>query len=254
MEPLRKPYQGITNIIKFNRHLYLLSAGMVLILMILTRFITGPYLLLNYIIITLVIAGILISLVVSFYIYDLSGFYKLNWLNELPIIAGDKIVNINAGFDETSQLLLQRYLAAELIVFDFYDPLKHTEVSIKRARKAYLPFSGTIETSTSALPLENNSARYIFLIFAAHEIRKEQERDDFFKELKRILKPGGKIILVEHLRDIPNFLAYNMGFFHFVSRLCWQHTFSNSGLSIQKEIKITPFISNFILEKDGSTT
>lgn len=45
-----------------------------------------------------------VSLLVSYYVYDLSDLYKLNWLHELVAnLKRDlKIVNIHAGFDETS--------------------------------------------------------------------------------------------------------------------------------------------------------
>jgi hypothetical protein len=67
----------------------------------------------------------------------------------------------------------------------------------------------------------------------------------------RILKPDGQIIIVEHLRDRANFLAYNIGFFHFHSRSIWLRAFSSAGLSLRQELKITPFVTAFIVGKDG---
>ncbi|MES2649184.1 MAG: hypothetical protein V4717_20065 [Bacteroidota bacterium] len=52
----------------------------------------------------------------------------MNWLNGIVVKKGDTIINVHAGFDETSSLLAARYPAAFLKVFDFYDPLKHTEI------------------------------------------------------------------------------------------------------------------------------
>lgn len=193
-----------------------------------------------------------VSLAVSFYVYDLSDLYSFNWLNELSIQPNQKIVNINAGFDETSALFHYKFPAAELVVFDFYNPLKHTEVSIKRARKAYPLFQGTIKVSPSALPLQNEYADNIFVIFSAHEIRKEDERNAFFDELKRILKHSGKIVVMEHLRDIPNFLAYTVGVFHFFAKSSWHRTFKSAELAVYKELKATPFVTVFILEKNGA--
>jgi hypothetical protein len=92
------------------------------------------------------------------------------------------------------------------------------------------------------------------LILAAHEIRNTSERIIFFKQLKDSLSENGKIIVVEHLRDWKNFLAYNFGFFHFFSKKEWKLTFTTAGLAMRSEKKITPFVSAFILEKNGTTS
>ncbi len=252
MEPVRKPLQGVWNIIRFNWHFYEIAAVAVTGLFIIARFLTHPYLLLVLIAAWLIVITTIGSLGVSLYIYDLSGLYKLHWLSNLHIKENAVIVNINAGFDETSALLQRKYPNTALCVFDFYDPLKHTEVSIKRARAAYAPFEGTRQISTGLIPLTDEFADVVFLIFAAHEIRDKTERDRFFNELNRILKPGGKVVLLEHLRDVPNFMVYNLGFFHFMSKSSWLNTFLNTGFNIHHEIKFTPFITYFVLGKNGN--
>jgi ubiquinone/menaquinone biosynthesis C-methylase UbiE len=86
--------------------------------------------------------------------------------------------------------------------------------------------------------LQANSVDYIFLIFAAHEIRNEAERTSFFKQLKNVLKDDGKIIVTEHQRDLPNFIAYTIGFFHFYTNKTWKKIFTQSALSHSKRIQI----------------
>jgi hypothetical protein len=95
-------------------------------------------------------------------------------------------------------------------------------------------------------------ADQIFLILAAHETRNESERIFFFKELNRTLKQKGKIVVTEHLKDLQNFLAYNIGFFHFVSRSAWISTFESSDFKMVQEFKITPYLTTFVLEKNGT--
>ncbi|QEC78211.1 class I SAM-dependent methyltransferase [Mucilaginibacter ginsenosidivorax] len=255
MEPLRKPLQGVWNIIRFNRHFYILAAVLVTGLLLASPYLKSPFSVLIVIFSCLVTLSTLVSLAISLYIYDLSGLYKLNWINVtvLPATTHPILVNINAGFDETSALLQLKYPGALLTVYDFYDPQRHTEVSIKRARRAYPAFNGTVRISTAAIPLPDNYADVVFLIFAAHEIRDKAGRDQFFGELNRVLKPGCKIVLLEHLRDVPNFMAYNLGFFHFMSRQSWLSTFANAGLNIARETKFTPFTTNFVLSKNGNT-
>jgi ubiquinone/menaquinone biosynthesis C-methylase UbiE len=252
MEKIRKPFQGVSNIVRFNWHFYVLSVvGTLLVLW--ANYVQLLPLFYTILLLFFVIIPTLISLFVSYYVYDFSGLYKLDWLDDMFLFPNKTILNINAGFDETSVLLKEKYPTSELIIFDFYDPEKHTEVSIKRARNAYPPYPNTIPINTAKLPTQNDSIDIIFVTFAAHEIRDDSERVVFFKELHRILKQNGKIVVTEHLRDLPNFLAYNIGFFHFMSKKSWYKTFENVKFDISKEQKITPFISTFILKKNGIT-
>jgi ubiquinone/menaquinone biosynthesis C-methylase UbiE len=196
------------------------------------------------------ILTISISLLVSFYVYDLSGLYQLKWL---PNSDNKRILSINAGFDETSDIIKSKFPFSKLTICDFYDPEKHTEVSIKRARKSYPPLADTIQVSTEQLPFPDSSFDYTLVILAAHEIRDEKERVHFFKELNRVTSPTGQVFLTEHLRDLNNFMAYTIGFFHFHPRKSWLRTFDQSKLRVSREIKTTPFITTFILEKNGDT-
>jgi ubiquinone/menaquinone biosynthesis C-methylase UbiE len=252
MERLRPPLQGVWNIVRFNWHFYVLSTMLVLLIFVTTHFLNISYNFFANVIGFFIMIMIVISLLISFYIYDLSDLYKLNWMKKLTVLENGKIININAGFDETSFLLKEKFPCAELIALDFYDPSKHTEISIKRARKAHPSSLNTLQVSTSSLPLQNSYADNIFVILSAHEIRSMAERNTFFQELKRVLKHTGKIVVVEHLRDGQNFLAYNIGFFHFISKSSWYETFKKAGLNVFQEIKITPFITTFILDKNGN--
>ncbi|MBO9700532.1 MAG: methyltransferase [Sporocytophaga sp.] len=249
---LRKPFQGVTNIILFNWHTFVIALVFVLLLTI------GKYCFLDNIIITATIfatlLSIVISLVTSLYVYDLTDLYKLSFLDKLITLKPASLVNINAGFDEISEVVKKKYPNSKFSVFDFYDPLLHTEISIERARKLYKPYQDTQVINTKAVPLEEGSVDVILLMFAAHEIRNEGERTFFFEQLRKAITIQGMIIVVEHQRDLINFVAYNIGFFHFYSKNNWLKVFTEAGLEVSKEIKITPFISGFALKKYGTAS
>lgn len=248
---MRKPFQGVWNIVRFNWHFYVLSFVALLLLLLFSNYTNLTFTLYLLVVALLIFLPTFISLSVSYYVYDLSGLYNLNWISDNINTEKSTILNINAGFDETSILLKDKFPNSELMVFDFYDPKKHTEISIKRARKAYALFPNTKSVTASNLPTLDNSADKIFVIFSAHEIRNKHERIEFFKELKRVVKPTGEILITEHLRDVPNFLAYNIGFLHFYSKQAWTQIFQLTELNLKSEQKITPFISTFTLTKYG---
>ena len=251
---MRRPFQGVKNIVRFNWHYYLLSFSFVLLILLLQNFLPDKLRSATSIGAFLICYTIIVSLTVSCYVYDFSSLYRLSWLSTLKFAPNGKVLNVTAGFDETSELLKSAYRNGELFVIDFYNPDKHTEVSIKRARKRYPAFPGTQQVTTQQLPFDNNSIDKIFCVLSVHEIRDDNERIIFFKELRRVLSPEGKLVVVEHLRDTSNFLAYTVGFFHFHSRKTWHSTFGHSQLGLAREVDITPFITTFVLEKNGTAS
>lgn len=247
----RTAFQGVYNILRFNWHFYVIAfvilGGFAFFIKYLPEYLHAYFL----IFCCTAIASIIISVLISYYVYDVSHLYEFNWL---PNCNNQKVLNINAGFDETSDFLLDKYPNTILSICDFYDPKKHTEVSIKRAREAYPPNESSISVTTDKLPFDDQSFDICLATLAAHEIRNEHERIQFFKELHRVTKKDGKIFVTEHLRDLNNFLVYTAGFLHFHSKSTWHHTFDKSQLEVSEEIKTTPFISTFILTKNGTTS
>jgi len=252
MESVRGRFQGIRNIILFNYPYY----GFVLLILILIIVARGVET--NFVPYFDILAGVLIvltvtSLLTSYYIYDVSPLYELTAIRNITLSPNGNIMNVHAGYDKTSETLQLIYPSAQLTVLDFYDPQVHTERSIRRARKKYPPYPNTIRVNTTSLPFKDNQANLILVFLAAHEIRQQNERVRFFSELSRVLASDGCIIVTEHLRDLPNFLAYSIGSFHFFSHSSWLHTFEDAGLNIEEQIKNTPFIRTFILRKNGYT-
>jgi len=246
MEVKRKNFQGVLNILSFNRHFYIIGLAS-LIALLTIRFIAGWPMALSWIIIAAFAYGLIMPLIVSAYVYDFSGYYKFNWLRT-EVSKGEEvnlIANINAGFDETSFIIKSRFPESDLRVFDFYNAKRHTEPAIVRARKVSSVYPNTQQISSNSIPLTDGSADLIFLLSAIHEIRSHDEKVQFLKECYRACQPTGKVIIVEHLRDLPNFLAFTIGFTHFFSRSTWKDAFEHAGFSSFRETKFTPFMSVF---------
>ena len=242
----RRKFQGALNILSFNRHFY--QSGLAILAALLTsRLLIEWSDTLFWLVIAAFLYGFIMPLIVSAYVYDFSGYYSFHWLKNL--LRTDErvnlIVNINAGFDETSFIIKSKFPHSDLKVFDFYNAKQHTEPAIKRARKVSLVYPNTQQIASDLIPLKDKTADIVFLLSAAHEIRSNDEKVQFLKECYRVCKPDGKVIMVEHLRDFPNFLAFSVGFSHFFSRPVWKNAFERAGFSSFQETKFTPFMSIF---------
>lgn len=246
MELKRRKFQGVLNILSFNRHFYVYGF-IALALLIVSFWIFEWSNLMLWIIIVGFLYGLLMPLVISAYVYDFSGYYDFKWLKRLKLTDSEdnQILNINAGFDETSFIIKNHFPLSDLKVFDFYNSEKHTEPAIIRARKVSLVYPNTEQISSNSFSLKDNSVDLIFLLSAAHEIRSQKEKIEFLKECHRVCKPDASIIMIEHLRDFPNFLAFTIGFTHFFSRKTWKNAFKDAGFNTFTEQKFTPFMSVF---------
>jgi hypothetical protein len=92
----------------------------------------------------------------------------------------------------------------------------------------------------------------VVVTLAAHEIRDRQKRQRFFQELSRIVSPQGKLIVVEHLRDLAAALAFGPAILHFFPRREWLDLGSATGLEVERERRITPFVRVFIFRRKDS--
>jgi SAM-dependent methyltransferase len=193
---------------------------------------------------------VFVSLGVSYLIYDRSDLYRWRWL-ERALGGGirGRIVFCHAGFDEASKALREKFEDAEWRILDHHDPATMTEASVRRARKLYPPTQGTEAAPFGQWPVGNGWADVVFGILAIHEMRTVGERVKWFAEANRCLAEGGRIVVVEHVRDAANFLAFGPGFLHFHSVKNWERSWEAEGLSLIDGFRVTAFVRVFVIGK-----
>jgi SAM-dependent methyltransferase len=189
-----------------------------------------------------------VSLGVAHLIYDRSDVYRFGWLKRaLGATRVEQAIFCHSGLDEVSEELRAKLQPAVWHTLDHFDPVQMTEPSIRRARKLYPPAPGTLAAPFDRWPMESGRADVVFGLLAIHEFRSEQERTAWFEEARRSLKPGGRIVLAEHLRDLPNALAFGPGFLHFHSAAGWRRCWEAAGFKEVDGFPVTPWIRFFIL-------
>lgn len=245
----RTPWQGMINILRFNWNFYLAAALVFLAAAIGIAVLQQPLLKLAC---AAVLAGagyfMFVSLGVAHLIYDRSDLYRMAWLDRaLGGTSVDTAVFCHTGLDEVSEAVRAKLGGVEWHTLDHFEPARMTEPSIQRARRLYPPAPGTLAAPFDRWPLESGSADVVFGLLAIHEFRTEDERTAWFREARRCLEPGGRIVLAEHLRDPANFIAFGPGFLHFHSAASWRRCWEGAGFRAIDGFPVTPWIRFFIL-------
>jgi len=244
-------FKGVLQILEFNWTFYALGALVTFVLLTFSRHIPSHPMLRLALdpAIALALFWMVSSLLVSHYVYDRSRLYRWDWLASLFKKPPAHWANIHAGLDQTTAALERLFPDPSAKVVDIYNAASMTEPSIKRARRSKNVAHRAEQAEPASLPLRDSECDGVFLIFAAQELRRREDRHNLFLEVSRSLKAGGQVIVVEHLRDWANFLAFGPGAFHFHSRSEWQASWRATGLEVDSEISITPFVRSFILKK-----
>jgi SAM-dependent methyltransferase len=248
----RSPFQGAAQIFLYNWPQYVAGALVCAAAALLAALAPLPSILRLLVFVAAGAAAFWLaaSIVASYWVYDRSPLCRWRWIPEMLPAPPRRWANIHVGLDEVSPALVELFPGAETTIFDVFDPAEMTEPSIRRARRLTPPVIAPVAADFRALPLGDGALDTLFLIFAAHEIRSPELRRRFFSELGRVLEPGGVVLLVEHLRDAANLLVFGPGFLHFHSRQEWLRVARESGFSVARETRITPFVAVFLLRRD----
>ncbi|MFB7944748.1 class I SAM-dependent methyltransferase [Kitasatospora phosalacinea] len=185
------------------------------------------------------------STAATWWVYDRSELRTFDWLAELlPDGPGEHLV-LSSGLDEASRPVAARWPRHPQSVVDLYDPALMTEGSIRRARHHVPPAPRTLPGGHDRLPAATGSADTVLAVFAAHELRHAADRQELFAECARVLRPGGRLVLVEHLRDAANTAVYGPGAQHFFPRRTWLRAAAGAGLHLVAERRIGGLVTAF---------
>jgi ubiquinone/menaquinone biosynthesis C-methylase UbiE len=133
--------------------------------------------------------------------------------------------------------------------WDIFDSTTMTEPSIIRARSIRRSDKNASWADFRALPGEDKSFDTVFAMFVLHEIRDNGDRAKCLREVARCLSDDGRLVIVEHLRDLANSVAFGPGFLHFLPRSTWLEACASAGFTVEREASLTPFVRVFVTAK-----
>lgn len=178
--------------------------------------------------------------------FDRPDFLSGEWLSDCVVQSPKTCVQLSVCVDETTLPISRVFPNAEYIELDLFDDSVMTEPAIARAKQE-AGEAASIVAKPDALPLSDDVSELTIVTLAAHEVRDPQKRKSLFLELSRITAPNGRLIVAEHLRNIPAALAFGPGLFHFYPRTTWVTLARESQFKIESEFNITPFFHVFVL-------
>jgi len=244
-------YSGVLKIVRFNWPWYAAAAAATLTTLVCLFLTVLPRIAIAAVVGALVIANlwVLMSLAVSHYVYDRSAVARGAWLGNIDPTKVRRAMILHAGQDEAAPTVERVMPSIKFDVFDFYNEERNGTSSLRRAR-ALNPHRD-LAIRPDEIPADDSAFDLVLAVFAAHEIRDESQRTAFFREVHRVLAPTGHVIVVEHLRDFWNLVAYGPGAFHFLSERTWLHSFVAAHLDVHRDVRCTRFVRVFELEKRG---
>ncbi len=249
----RRRFQGVENIVRFNAPAYVAAAAVVVFGLVVA--VVGAVASSTIVVVggvcAAALAGVLSlgSLVGSWAAYDSSDLYS--WQCLQPFVTDDvKVVaHVHTGLDESTDVFAALFVGADVLVFDASAPHAQPAPSIVRARRLVPLHPATIPVGLGPLPVLAASVQLLILPMAAHEVAAADIRANWLRQLAVSLSPQGRMLVIEHLRDLPNTLAFHVGVLHFLSARTWRTTFAAAGLDVVESRRVAPLLQLFVLAR-----
>jgi hypothetical protein len=157
-------------------------------------------------------------------------------------------LNLTTGFDDSTSTLRARLAGVTGLSVDIFDETAPLDPPQRRARGRFPPGDRTATVATLDGALGAALPQTAFLLMSAHEVP-GADRVRLFTTIADRLLPGGRLIVVEHLRDLPNAIAFGLGARHFQSRATWLEAGRLAGLEPVEEHRLSPFVRGFVFGK-----
>lgn len=242
----RGPFAGVRMILRYNWPLYAAGVATTLVGAELARRAASPRLLRLGGTAAGLVAGWLsvASIAASWWIYDRSELYRWSWLQRSVPAVPARVLVVHAGLDEASAAVADLWPGVSVASVDVHGGIGRTTASLRLARRS----AAAGPRADDAIPVGNDLA---VAFLAAHELRTRSKRVEFIRDVARQLIVGGRLVLIEHIRDATNAAAFGPAIGHFYPVEEWREVIRLGGLELVAEERITPFIAVLTAERSS---
>jgi SAM-dependent methyltransferase len=182
-------------------------------------------------------AAALIAVGALVLLFSLAGIYRMygppaaRYLRRLLDLGGvpatATIADLHIGTWRTSHLLVELRPRARLHSVDCWNVEgPPAEANVRQLHelepRPLCPTFTTLAARAFRVPLPTASCDAVVLGFGIHELPPGGPRERIFDEARRLVRPGGKLLLFEHLVDLENFAIFGPGIDHWPRRHDWR--------------------------------
>ncbi len=231
---------GLGRVVAFNWPKYVVAGFFVVVGLALTTSTHGMIFVASVLGLAALVYGIAASLVATWWVYDhraaeLYCAIASECQSDLPWIL------VHAGLDE-SRGRLDALIGPSAQQIDV-GPSADRSRSLARAHRLV---GRQGDRWNGSLPLEGASIGFAVVLFGIHELA-PVDSALLLQELQRVVVAGGSIVIVEHLRDIPNALVFGPAALHFSSGRRWKTAIAQAGLVASRSKRVAAFVTVFCM-------
>jgi ubiquinone/menaquinone biosynthesis C-methylase UbiE len=172
-------------------------------------------------------------------LYVFTGFgMSLDWVAKLLELKGNEyVLDVGSGTGRTSVQIAKRLTTGRLVGIDIWDTMELSGNSPERAyknaeiegvkAKVDFKFGNVLE-----IPFNDDIFDIVTCSSVLNNLPGEKNRVKALKEIFRVLKPGGKCMLLEPLRNLRMFFAFTpFAFFQLGKSEHWEKYAKTAGFS-----------------------
>lgn len=162
----------------------------------------------------------------------------LSWAQLSPT---DSLAYIDLGQRRLALHLVSYLTTGKVTMIDVYNPQLTTSAALARARTYSPPlFQGDprihwLDGSCDLLPLPDKCVPAVIMPYILSEFWQNGDREQLLREAYRILKPGGRLIVLEAVRQPSNALMFGPLVWGRPAAAYWHNTLTQAHFTIRKE-------------------